>query len=283
MVAAGCRPVLGLMAIALAFSMTYALVPLAPITSAWAAENDDCILDHCADQAAPRVAPKAKPDVAKPVSDRKPDPANDIEPPADESEGGARPRGASRPGDFDFYVLSLSWSPGFCATGGRARSQCASGANLGFVVHGLWPQYEHGFPSDCAAGAYPSRIAVQSAQGLYPDDGLARHEWRRHGTCSGKSPTDYYADVRRAHDAVSIPSPFQSAQQQQTWTPVDIERAFVAANPGLKPGMLAVACRSGVLEEVRICFSKDLRAFQACPEVAHSDCRGPALSVPPVR
>jgi ribonuclease T2 len=260
-------------------------LPLVGVTTARAAADDDCILDHCADQVAPHD-PKQKPEVAKPVRDQKPDPGNDIEPPqaTAESDGGARPRGASRPGDFDFYVLSLSWSPGFCATGGRARSQCADGANLGFVVHGLWPQYEHGFPSDCGpSGRYPSRVAVQSAQGLYPDDGLARYEWRRHGTCSGKSPTDYYADVRRAHDAVSIPPSFQSAPQQQSWTPVDIERAFIAANPRLKPGMLAVACRSGVLEEVRICFSKDLREFQACPEVARADCRGAALSVPPMR
>src|SRR3954470_11651133 len=33
------------------------------------------------------------------------------------------------PGDFDFYVLALSWSPTFCATGGEDRSpqQCHDG------------------------------------------------------------------------------------------------------------------------------------------------------------
>ena len=83
----------------------------------------------------------------------------------------------------------------------RARGQCDPGANLGFVVHGLWPQYEHGYPSDCGPAArFPSRIALETAQGLYPSEGLARHEWRKHGTCSGKSPTDYFADVRRARD-----------------------------------------------------------------------------------
>src|SRR6478752_5799189 len=55
-------------------------------------------------------------------------------------------------GDFDFYVLALSWSPGFCETAGsgRERDQCKDGAGLGFVVHGLWPQNERGFPSECA-------------------------------------------------------------------------------------------------------------------------------------
>lgn len=112
---------------------------------------------------------------------------------------------ASRPGDFDFYVLSLSWSSGFCETpaGERARGQCDAGANLGFVVHGLWPQYEHGYPSDCGPAArFPSRLALQGTQGLYPNEGLARHEWQKHGTCSGKSPTDYFADVRRARNLI---------------------------------------------------------------------------------
>ena len=115
------------------------------------------------------------------------------------------PRGASTPGDFDFYVLSLSWSSGFCETlaGARAHGQCDAGANLGFVVHGLWPQYEHGYPSDCGPAArFPSRLALQGTQGLYPNEGLARHEWQKHGTCSGKSPTDYFADVRRARNLI---------------------------------------------------------------------------------
>ncbi len=245
---------------------------LATLAAARAAEDSDCILDHCADREpgkAPKTVPQAKPAEPEPAS--LPD--------------SAQPHGPSRPGQFDFYVLSLSWSPGFCATShGKTYSQCETGANVGFVVHGLWPQYERGFPLDCPTSArYPSRTAVESAQGLYPDDGLARYEWRRHGTCSGKSPTDYFADVRRAHDAVKIPAPFQSASETQSWVPMDIERAFLAANPELKQGMVAVACRDGTLEEVRICFSKDLRAFQACPEVTRRDCRAPNISVPPMR
>jgi ribonuclease T2 len=195
-------------------------------------------------------------------------------------------RGAARtPGDFDFYVLSLSWSSGFCETpaGARARGQCDAGANLGFVVHGLWPQNEHGYPSDCGPAArYPSRMAIESTQGLYPSEGLARYEWRKHGTCSGKSPTDYFADVRRARDSIVIPTPFASPKDQQTWTPVDIARAFIAANPRLRPGMLGVACAGNVLQEVRICFSKDLRDFHDCPEVSRQGCRVREISVPPI-
>ncbi len=190
------------------------------------------------------------------------------------------------PGAFDFYVLSLSWSPGFCATGGdqKAKDQCAPGSRLGFVVHGLWPQYDHGFPSDCGpAGRSPSRQALDTVRGVYPDEGLARYEWRKHGTCSGLSPTDYFAAVRSARDAVTIPSAFQAPQTDQTWAPMDVARAFSAANAGLRTDEMAVTCRGGDLQEVRVCFGKDLRGYVPCPEVARGSCRASGMAVPAVR
>ena len=242
-----------------------ALILLALAPGARAASSD-CVLDECADQARPAV-PDAQPSFEPAFQSRR-------------APGG----GSGVSGDFDFYVLSLSWSPGFCRTpaGARARGQCSPGAGLGFVVHGLWPQYEHGYPQDCPFGAQtPSRIALQGAAGLYPSEGLARYEWRKHGVCAGKSPTDYFADVRRAHDAIVIPPPFQNATANQNWTAVDIERAFIAANNRLRPGMLGVACARGALQEVRICFSKDLRDFHNCPEVARRGCPFGQISVPP--
>ncbi len=195
-------------------------------------------------------------------------------------------RSTTAPGNFDFYVLSLSWSPGFCSTGGagKAPQQCAAGSGLGFVVHGLWPQFTHGFPSDCGpAGRFPSRQALDTVRGIYPDQGLARYEWRKHGTCSGKSPTDYFADVRRAREAIAIPPSFEAPHDDQTWVPIDVARAFVAANRGLRPDEMSVTCRQATLEEVRICLSKDLRGYVACPEVARASCRTRQMNVPGVR
>ena len=193
---------------------------------------------------------------------------------------------AAAPGNFDFYVLSLSWSPGFCATGGaeKAGRQCAPGSGLGFVVHGLWPQFTHGFPNDCGpAGRFPSRQALDSVDGLYPDVGLARYEWRKHGTCSGKSPTDYFADVKRARGGIAIPQPLLAPHDDQTWVPIDVARAFAAANPGLRPDEMAVTCRQATLEEVRICLAKDLRGYVPCPEVARGSCRTRQMNVPGLR
>jgi ribonuclease T2 len=87
--------------------------------------------------------------------------------------------------------------------------------------------------------------------------------------------------VRSARDQVAIPEIFAHASTPQRASPADIVRAFEAANPRLRPGMMAVGCTRGVLQEVRICFSKDLRAFRPCPEVVRNSCRGGDIAIPP--
>jgi ribonuclease T2 len=55
----------------------------------------------------------------------------------------AQDRRQNEPGQFDYYVLSLSWSPSFCEASGERgappQQQCGARA-YSFVVHGLWPQ-----------------------------------------------------------------------------------------------------------------------------------------------
>jgi ribonuclease T2 len=191
----------------------------------------------------------------------------------------------SQPGRFDFYVLALSWSPGFCALEGdrKGRSQCETGAGLGFVVHGLWPQYERGFPSECGAERNPTSMAMNEARDVFPDPGLARHQWRKHGTCSGLSPTDYFRAVRQAREQVTIPEKLIRPTTDLTAQPIVIERAFAEVNPGLRPDMMSVSCRRGVLQEVRICFDRTLRGFRTCPEVDRSGCRGGSVLIEAVR
>jgi ribonuclease T2 len=189
-------------------------------------------------------------------------------------------------GQFDFYVLALSWSPGFCATDASAsdRDQCAAGSGLGFVVHGLWPQNEQGYPSFCQPGGRsPSRPALEEAKGVYPDEGLARYEWRRHGSCAGLSPVDYFRATRRARELVRIPDSLNRPTVVSKALPLEIERAFSQSNPGLRPDMIAVQCGRRVLQEVRICLDKDLRGFRSCPEVDRDGCRSGEITVTPVR
>ncbi|GJE61974.1 ribonuclease T2 [Methylobacterium trifolii] len=186
------------------------------------------------------------------------------------------------PGAFDFYVLALSWSPTYCDTAGSRRDdrQCAPGRGLGFVVHGLWPQFSRGYPQNCSAvERQPTRQAMDLAGEVYPSEGLARYEWRKHGTCSGLDPAAYFRAAREARMAVTIPDALKGSGGEQRLAPIEIARQFVAANKGLRPDMMAVTCARGQLQEVRVCFGKDLRGFTPCPEVARGNCRAPEVTV----
>ncbi|WP_374546176.1 ribonuclease T [Rhodoblastus sp.] len=245
--------------------LTAALLALA---AAPALAANDCILDNCADQRPP----------ATDQTDRTGPPSDG---PSPRWSGG---RGGSS-GNFDFYVLALSWSPSFCATGGAGRSpaQCAPGANPGFVVHGLWPQYDNGYPSQCAGNVSLPYAVLSGLGDLYPDPGLARHEWRQHGLCSGKPPSGYFADVRAARAAITIPAALKAPEADLRLSPFDIQRAFIEANPRLRSGMMAVVCRRGLLQEARFCLSRDLRDFVACPQVVQQGCFSQSIVAPAAR
>ncbi len=93
------------------------------------------------------------------------------------SAGGAaaQDQRQNEPGKFDFYVLSLSWSPSYCeasaerqSEGRRPDPQCGP-RPFSFVVHGLWPQYENGFPEFCQVPAPRlNRDLVSSMLDLMP-------------------------------------------------------------------------------------------------------------------
>src|SRR3954468_16919455 len=152
----------------------------------------------------------------------------------------AQDKRQNAPGEFDFYVLSLSWSPSFCEEasergrrGGNSQMQC-SGRPYSFVVHGLWPQYENGFPEYCQRP--PPRLGrntVTAMLDLMPAPGLIFNEWDKHGTCSGLDGRNYFEAIRKARAAVKIPAEYLELSQAKTLAPGEIEEAFVKANPGL--------------------------------------------------
>src|SRR5690606_12146512 len=90
----------------------------------------------------------------------------------------------ARAQDFDYYLLSLTWTPSFCAAAGseRDREQCDPGRGLGFAVHGLWPQYEDGgWPEFCHASVRdPSRRETAALADIMGSGGLAWYQWRKH-------------------------------------------------------------------------------------------------------
>jgi len=200
----------------------------------------------------------------------------------------AQERRQGEPGQFDYYILALSWSPSYCeARQDRApnhsRDRQCDGRPFSFVVHGLWPQYDRGFPSYCQVP--PPRLdrnIVGSMLDLMPSPRLIFHEWDQHGTCSGLSPRAYFDDVRKARAAVKIPSEYVKLESSASVMPREVAEAFLKANPGLSPRAISVFCDRTWLTEVRICLGKDL-SFRDCTETRRHACRLDRARMPAVR
>jgi ribonuclease T2 len=200
----------------------------------------------------------------------------------------AEDRRQNAPGQFDYYVLALSWAPSFCAAAGaRARGrvpalECGARA-FSFVVHGLWPQYDKGFPENCRVPAPRLDHAIVSSMlDLMPAPRLVFNEWDRHGTCTGLAPRAYFETVRKARAVVRIPPGYFDLKQPLSVAPAAIEDAFIEANPGLTRAGIAIACSRKRLTGVRICLSKELK-FRACPDVTRRTCRREQVLMPPLR
>ncbi|MHC2337266.1 ribonuclease T2 family protein [Bradyrhizobium sp. USDA 4454] len=201
----------------------------------------------------------------------------------------AQDRRQNAPGEFDFYVLSLSWSPSYCeaaserGNNGRGTQAQCGGRPYSFVVHGLWPQYERGFPEYCQRPSPRlARNIMTSMLDLMPAPGLIYNEWDKHGTCSGLGERAYFEAIRKARAAVKIPEEFLQLSEPKTVAPDELETAFIKANPGLSNSAISVTCDSKRLSEVRICLSKDLQ-FRSCEEIDRRACRRDQVLMPPVR
>lgn len=188
-------------------------------------------------------------------------------------------------GEFDYYVLSLSWSPTWCALEGAARGspQCAEGAGHGWTLHGLWPQYDRGWPSHCrTAEANPSRSETAAMADIMGSPGLAWYQWKKHGRCSGLSAPRYFATARRAYQAIRRPEAFRKLPGAIKLPASVVEEAFLEANPRLEPDMLTITCAGGRIQEVRLCLTRDLDP-RTCGDDIIEDCTLRDALMEPIR
>lgn len=185
------------------------------------------------------------------------------------------------PGRFDSYLLALSWSPAYCAGQGGERNdpQCAEGRRFAFVLHGLWPQYDNGrWPEFCSEG--PGLRDAREMLDIMPSTSLIRHEWQKHGTCTGLTAEGYFALARKAYQSILIPVRFRAPKKALLLSPEEVARELLKANPGLPEAALSVQCSSNYLSEVRVCLDKELRPV---PCKGQRSCKATEVRMPPVR
>ena len=202
-------------------------------------------------------------------------------------QGESASGGRNTPGTFDFYVMSLSWSPGFCASpaGRNDNIQCGGSRQFAFVLHGLWPQFEpKGWPQDCSAEGVDDSI-VKGMLDIMPSPRLVQHEWGKHGTCSGLSAKDYFEEAREAFAAVKIPEKYKAPSRQIMIDPDQMRADFAGANPKFGDRGFAVLCSGNgrFLQEVRACLTKDLEGRACNKEVINSACRSNEVIMQPLR
>ena len=188
----------------------------------------------------------------------------------------------TEPGQFDYYLLSLSWSPSYCLVHPDEGSQCRR-RGLGFVLHGLWPQFEDGrYPQFCAPGLELSASAAALGERLFPSPRLVQHEWQRHGSCSGLDPEGYFRTADRALGVLRIPSRFEAPRTNLSMTADEIRAEFLRANASVPSDALRIACGHGELSELRLCLTPDL-APRPCGRGVRNSCPRSPVSVPSVR
>ena len=172
--------------------------------------------------------------------------------------------------------MALSWSPAWCSQTGdrREADQCAPGRNLGFVLHGLWPNYEQGWPENCRTRERdPSRRESQAMADIMGSGGLAWYQWQKHGRCSGLSAHAYYEAARAAFEALTIPDYFQNLDRDISLSPQLVEDAFIDSNPALTRDSVTVLCSGEDLYEVRICLTRDLAPRNCSPQARRACSR----------
>ena len=194
-----------------------------------------------------------------------------------------------RAGQFDYYVLALSWSPSYCAgeAGQRDTQQCAPGRRFAFVVHGLWPQFARGWPEYCESREdWIPQEQIDGIMDVMPSKKLIIHEWKKHGTCSGLTQADYFGSVRKIFGSLRIPARYLSPLAPVTITPEQLATDFVKSNIGLTADMLSVQCGNARdrarLSELRVCVNK-AGSFTACGENEMRQCGAKTIVLPPAK
>ena len=186
------------------------------------------------------------------------------------------------PGKFDYYLLTLSWAPDFCAShsNNASSSECDPAHHYGFVVHGLWPQNDDGsYPQHCAPAQPVSQAIVRSVLPIMPARGLIQHEWATHGTCSGLDTATYFGEVEKAFSRVQVPQQYRAPAKTITASPADIERQFADANHAPQDAF-RVSCSNSSFVALEICLTKDLQYRQCGASVR--ECRTRQVSILPV-
>lgn len=206
------------------------------------------------------------------------------------------------PRTFDMYILAQSWQPAFC----RGKEHVYPGCRVPqtywrshLTLHGLWPELAGSAPpSYCSSEAFDAdlierELGLATLHQYWPDVKFTdaspayadfwKHEWTRHGTCSGLAQVAYFThaiDLERNETLAPTPALVQAHVGQF----VDVQALRHAF------GDAALQCQHAhgvsMLAQVLTCWEKDGRNVPthrgACPAHVHAEdtCWRPTVLIP---
>ncbi|KAF0719948.1 Aste57867_669 [Aphanomyces stellatus] len=174
---------------------------------------------------------------------------------------------------FDFYMLSQSWEPAFCATGnfpGCATPSPFMRTNL--IIHGLWPDNNDGtYPSFCSNTTLSqddiNSVGVSTLQQYWPDvktggTTFVSNEWLKHGTCSGLNGAAYLQAAVNTEKRIGTSSVISKSVGKS------VDAALIQAS---YDKLVGLQCKDGELNEVRSCWDLSFNQIN-CIDVG--TCKG---------
>jgi ribonuclease T2 len=189
---------------------------------------------------------------------------------------------SASPGEFDYYLLSLSWSPDYCATHPTAQ-ECGGVKKFAFIAHGLWPEQNNGgYPENCGGPAFDPSQLPPGLDAVIPNVTLEQHEWQTHGTCSGLSENQFFTALENAFHEIQIPLPYQQPPSAVRVAPATLKQQFQTANPAIPLTGFSVQCSGSYLSEVRVCLDKGLKG-RPCGSGVRDSCRAGTIILRPAR
>jgi len=125
----------------------------------------------------------------------------------------------------------------------------------------------------------PSRGQTGAMEDVMASGGLAWHQWKKHGRCSGLAATAYFEKSREAYGKINRPAVFRKLDKTVKIPARVVEEAFLEANPDLDADMITITCKGAHIQEARICFTKGLD-LRTCGRDVIRDCSKSALFDP---
>ena len=155
----------------------------------------------------------------------------------------------------DFYALAVSWEPSLCcAAPSRCTESGLTGAS-GLVPHGLWP----------SSILDKNRLLYCDTTGKRIDttrkNKRERHEWAKHGSCSGLAREFYFAEearlmngkeVKGLESAIFIHAVPPVAKKQSSLRSIPVE-AIVRSSERQVAVKASKDCK---FQELTVCFER---------------------------